>query len=86
MTSIIRDKSTWGSCGVKPSYFFIYYDFYAHDNTMSQRIYPFNNHVLAYFRPQLDDHDFNCTNIVPFQRQLYQCVISAMIWIKSSIE
>ena len=42
--------------------------------------------MLAYFGPQLDDHNFNHANDVLFQCQLYRCNTSSMTQIKYTLE
>ena len=53
---------------------------------MSQSNCPCDNHMLAYFLPQLDEYDFDYADIVLFQCHLCQSAITTMIWIKSTTE
>ena len=86
MTSTTTDKSSWGSHGGKPTDFCMFYDYYGHNNIISQRNYPCDNHMIAYFGTQFDEHCSNYAGFVSFRRQLCQCMIFTMIWIKSFIE
>ena len=48
MMLTIIDRSTWGARSGKPTSFRIDYDFYGHNNIISQRNYSCDNHMIAH--------------------------------------
>jgi beta-mannosidase len=53
------------------------------NNTLAQRNYPCDTHIEAYFgnRTSLD-----AVGKIPFQAQLYQCMIAQSLWMKGDLE
>ena len=45
-----------------------------------------DNHIFVYFRPQVDDHNFNHASVVLFQFQLHRCKTSSMTYVKHALE
>jgi len=52
------------------------------DNVMAQRNYPCDSHIEAYF----EDDSLSNVGEEAFQRQLYKCMLSQMLWMKGAIE
>ena len=73
MTSTITCRSTWGAHIDKSTNFCTCYDYYRHNKIISQINYQCDNHMLTY-------------SFTTFQRQLFQCMVYTMIWIKYNIE
>ena len=53
------------------------------NNSFAQRNYPCDNHIHHYFG---DNIDLDGVGKEPFQKQLYLCMISQLLWTKSVIE
>ncbi len=77
----------WGLHGspTKPSHCFLVFENLNEcvgPNIISQRNYPCDRHIKAYF----GDVDLVTTGKVPFQKQLLQCMLSQALWMKGQIE
>ena len=77
----------WGLHGspTKPSHCFLVFENLNEcvgPNIISQRNYPCDRHIKAYF----GDVDLITTGKLPFQKQLLQCMLSQALWMKGQIE
>ena len=53
------------------------------NNTMAQRNYPCDTHILEYFG---NNTSLDAVGEAAFQAQLFQCVMSQTLWMKGEIE
>jgi hypothetical protein len=53
------------------------------NNTMAQRNYPCDSHILAYFG---NATSLDAVGEIAFQEQLYHCLMSQTLWMKGEIE